>query len=251
MVLINKQQIKNCFAAAQASYPQYAIAQQQINQRLITLLAKSGVKHFDRVFEIGCGTGDLTDRLLNYATIEHFYLNDLYQSEVITQLLQQQPQIMFIAGDIEQLSLSEKFDLIASASTVQWLEDKPQFLQRCAAQLKADGTLLFNSFASDNLSEIRELTGIGLVYPQVEQWQQWLKASFTIQHLSVETIQLSFPSPLAVLQHLRNTGVTAIQKQFWTKQKLQRFIAEYQDRFSNKNGQVSLTYRPLYVVATK
>ncbi|OBW95271.1 hypothetical protein QV08_03435 [Gallibacterium salpingitidis] len=251
MALINKNQIKNRFAAAQASYPQNALAQQQINQHLIQLLAKTERRHFQQILEIGCGTGDFTARLLDYATVERFYLNDLYQSESITDLLRKQAHWQFIEGDIEQLPLSEKFDLIASASTVQWLEDKPQFLQRCATQLKAYGTLLFNSFAPDNLSEIRELTGIGLVYPQVEQWQQWLKSSFTIQHLSVETIQLSFPSPLAVLQHLRNTGVTATQKQFWTKQKLQRFVAEYQDRFSNKNGQVSLTYCPLYVVAVK
>ena len=251
MAVINKQKIKDHFATAQISYPQNALAQQQINQQLINLLAKTHYQHFDQVLEIGCGTGDFTRRLLDYAEIEHFCLNDLYQSDAITELLHQQHQLEFIGGDSESFCLTDKFDLIVSASTVQWLTDKQGFIAHCAAELKPEGILLFNSFAPNNLQEIRALTGVGLDYPDIDEWRYWLNQYFHIQHISVETIQLTFNSPYEVLQHLRNTGVTATQKQIWTKKKLQQFITDYTQLFSTPTQQVSLTYSPMYIVAER
>lgn len=250
----NKETIKSRFQAAQYSYPEAAIAQQQINQRLIDILATTNQTKFKNVLEIGCGTGDFTQRLANYAEIDNWLLNDLYQSDAVMQYLADQSwhsNVSFLLGDIEQIQLPHQLDLIVSASAIQWLNDKAMFLQHCAKQLNEKGILLFNSFAPDNLFEIRQLTGIGLVYPTLEQWQQWLERDFVIKHLSTETICLTFDSPLRVLQHLRATGVTATQQQFWTKRKLQNFIAEYQQQFTTKNGQVSLTYCPIYVMVEK
>ncbi|MFC0323310.1 malonyl-ACP O-methyltransferase BioC [Gallibacterium melopsittaci] len=252
MALIEKSKIKTCFQSAQQSYVTQALAQQQINQRLIQLLAKSGKSDFPTVLEIGCGTGDFTQRLANYANVEQWLLNDLYQSEAITQLItEKQLPAQFLLGDIEQIAVQQQCDLLCSASTVQWLTQQQQFIANCHQQLNEQGILLFNSFAPTNLYEIRTLTGIGLTYPTLEQWQRWLEDYFIVQELFTETIQLTFASPLEVLQHLRATGVTATQQQVWTKSKLNNFIAQYQEQFTLQTGQVSLTYCPVYVIAEK
>lgn len=256
MALIDKEQVAKRFQTAQFSYAQQAIAQQKINQRLIELLQTSGRHQFERVLEIGCGTGDLTERLIKAVKITELALNDLYFSDNVRQGLQQNryanvEQVRFIGGDIEQLTLTQQYDLIISASTVQWLHHKAAFLAKCAQHLNANGMLLFNTFAPNNLTEISTLTGVGLSYPTAAEWQQWLKPYFALEHLSTETIRLRFDSPLTVLRHLKATGVTAVEKTIWTKGKLQQFCQAYQQRYALADGSVYLSYVPMYFVVGK
>lgn len=256
MALIDKEQVAKRFQTAQFSYGQQAIAQQKINQHLIELLQTTGKHQFYRVLEIGCGTGDLSERLIKAVKITELDLNDLYLSDNIHQNLQQKrcanvDQVRFIGGDIEQLKLTQHYDLIISASTVQWLHHKEAFLAKCAKHLNVDGILLFNTFAPSNLAEISALTGIGLTYPTTQEWQYWLKPHFLLEHLDTETIRLRFDSPLTVLRHLKATGVTAVQKTVWTKGKLQQFCQAYQQQYALADGSVYLSYVPLYFVARK
>jgi hypothetical protein len=59
---------------------------------------------------------------------------------------------------------------------------------------------------------------------------------------------LQYPDPVAVLQHLRETGVNALAGSGWNKQQLHKFIRQYQEQFNGKKG-VILTYHPMYFLA--
>ncbi len=108
----------------------------------------------------------------------------------------------FIGGDIEQLTLTQPYDLdyfrFNSAVVTSC-----RLFSKCAQHLNANGMLLFNTFAPNNLTEISTLTGVGLSYPTAAERQQWLKPYFALEHLSTETIRLRFDSPLTVLCHLK------------------------------------------------
>lgn len=245
---IDKGLIKQRFSSAVLDYDQQAIAQQRIHQRIISLLPQMQRQHFSNALEIGCGTGGLTKLLMQHLQVEHWELNDLCDMQ--THLLEHLPEpFQFHCGDAEQLAFEKQYDLIASASVVQWFADKAGFIERCKVRLKTNGFLLFSTFTSDNLKQIKQLTGVGLTYPNLEDWQKWLSPEFEILALEQSEIVLHFDDPLAVLKHLKQTGVTATQQQGWTKGQLQAFCRQYQQNYTNSQQKVELTYSPLYVLA--
>ena len=90
-----------------------------------------------------------------------------------------------------------------------------------------------------------------LDYLSVEELQALLSPRFDILYAEEEVISLPFPTPQAVLKHLKQTGVTGTEKRMWTRSRLQSFCKEYTTRFSDAAGNVSLTYHPIYIIARK
>ncbi|MGV6989701.1 malonyl-ACP O-methyltransferase BioC [Testudinibacter sp. P80/BLE/0925] len=256
LAVLDKKRIGNCFAKALTSYDQQALAQQQINRRLADLLRRSGQRQFQSALEIGCGSGDLTRLLAQAYQVRSWCLNDL-NSTALAQAKQRlaTAEVQVLATDAERLdhtfALTQQFDLLVSASTVQWFQ-QPQRIIRLAQQaLKPNGCLLFSTFLPQNLSEIKHLTAVGLHYPTAEQWQAWLEPHFELIAQQQDTIPLWFEQPSAVLRHLQATGVTATNRTFWTKGRLQTFCHAYQQQFSRADGKVSLTYAPLLILAKR
>lgn len=248
---INKQRVAHCFSQALTTYDQQAFAQQQINEYLVALLVKQGKLDFSDVLEIGCGTGQLTSLLAQHLNIAHWHLNDLCDvKEKIGKILAGR-SYDFFQVDAEYHHFPTKYDLIVSASTLQWFNAPLGFVQRSADKLNSQGYLLLATFAPENLLEIRQLTGVGLNYPNLAQWQQTLQRDFEILHLHQQQIELAFNSPLQVLQHLKQTGVTALSQGHWNKAKLQRFMGDYQRLYALGQGKVRLTYQPIFILARK
>lgn len=245
---IDKRLIKRRFSSAVLDYDQQATAQQMIHQRLISLLAQIQHRHFADVLEIGCGTGGLTKLLMQYLQAEYWELNDLCDMQAHLQEYLPKP-FQFHCGDAETLSFEKKYDLIASASVVQWFADKAGFIERSPLWLKKHGFLLFSTFTSNNLKQIKTLTGVGLNYPTIDDWKGWLSPKFEILTLEQSEIVLYFEDPLAVLKHLKQTGVTATQQHGWTKGQLQVFCQQYQQNYTNSQQKIELTYSPLYILA--
>ncbi|WP_018651785.1 malonyl-ACP O-methyltransferase BioC [Actinobacillus capsulatus] len=255
MAKLDKPLIAQRFATHIMEYDEHAIAQQQINRQLVNLLAQTNKQCFRRVLEIGCGTGDLTQHLVREYQVEHLVVNDLsdvYQDCVLQKIGENRPLVSFefVVGDAECLAFEGQFDLISSASAVQWFEQPKTFVSQAANLLQPNGVLLFNSFTSENLAEIRQLTGVKLTYSSQEDWHSWLSKDFTELQITQQQIRLTFASPLAVLQHLRKTGVTAISTQTWTRKRLMEFSVKYQAQFSCEQG-VYLTYAPIFILGVK
>ena len=252
METIDRERIQHRFTRALTSYDSHADAQHRISRKLASLLPGPVGGHYGRILEIGCGTGSFTRSLMCQCRAEEWVLNDLCEGcrEKVSKLFPGYPP-RFIMGDAEVIPFPGKFDLIASASVFQWMKEPERFLGKLAGLLAPRGTLLFSSFAPGNLPEIKELTGKGLSYPAAGELAAWLAADFDICHYEEETILLTFNSPLDVLKHLKATGVTATGNGFWTKGMLASFCNRYREQFPAANNQVTLTYRPLYVVAVK
>lgn len=240
------------FSRALDSYDQHAGAQQQICRALTGLLSRYTGMHFRRTLEIGCGTGGFTRCLQASCVIDEWILNDLCQGchDRIARLFPGQSPL-FIPGNAEEIAFPGRFDLIASASAFQWMKEPDRFIHKLAAMLKPNGILLFNTFSPGNLAEVRQLTGKGLAYPSAEQLTGWLEEDFHLLHLREEAITLTFDTPANVLRHLKYTGVTATGNGSWTRGKQETFCHNYRELFHTNNNKVTLTYRPLYVLAVK
>lgn len=250
---IDKSQVAQRFAKAGQSYAQHAVVQKQICQHLIGLMQEYISKNsLDRVFEIGCGSGNLSHLLMQHFAIQQLFLNDLYPE--VQQHFQNDPKLKWWIGDIEQLDFPQSFDLVASSSALQWVGDLEAVFKNCADALTQQGYLCFSTFGQQNLQEIKALTGQGLDYLTLAEIQhKLLKQGFEILHLSENLEMLSFSHPKAVLQHLKATGVTATASQHrWSKQSLQQFYQGYQ-QFSQLDQmgqrQYQLSYHPIYCIA--
>lgn len=250
MPSINKQQVAQCFGKARWSYDQHAVAQQQIIQRLVALLTAQKTE-FERVLEIGCGTGMLSQQLITQFNIQQLVLNDLcadYQDCLAQKLPAERISYQF--GDAEQCDFAGEFDLIISASTFQWFENPAKFLQKAVKMLKNDGILLFNSFSERNLHQIRRLLKTGLYYPSEAEWRTDLEqAGFELIMFEKNEIMLEFAGIEAVFAHLNKTGVSAVDGMSWSEPRRAKLEYRYQQLCQTE--QLQLSYTPCYVLARK
>lgn len=252
-MVIDKNKIIRHFRKSTETYDENARIQQEIALHLAGLL-KSFVKNPpDCVLEVGCGTGFFTRELIKSHDIKHLYVNDLVNEMCSkTSKLLCIPDSYCLPGDIEVVELPILFDLIASASTFQWLDNPRATFGRLAEQLNKEGRLVFSTFGKENFSELRTVTGSnGMSYRSIEELQEYLAVHFDIRHVEEEKRILYFSDPLEILQHLRNTGVNAVNSgKNWTKSTLERFVSDYKYHFSDAGG-YPLTYHPIYFLCQK
>ncbi len=252
---VDKQLVRERFRRSLRAYDRHAGVQAVMADELLEELIRLKGRRYSRVLEIGCGSGTLSCRMVDTLEFDRFYANDLVAE--CRPLLEQQLSTChagaweFLSGDIESdLELPGELDLIVSSAAFQWLEDPHALLPRLHDRLSARGVLAFATFGPGNLREIREITGIGLCYPEAADWLRLLHDGFRLVHHREQTASYRFESPLAVLRHLRGTGVNAVTVRRWQRREIERFAASYWQRWGD-GASVSLTYHPLLFVAEK
>lgn len=249
----DKHLIRLRFARAAATYDQQAVVQRAVADRLLRLLAEHPGPPFRRVLEIGCGTGILTGGLLRrFAGLTSLYVNDLVPefAPLVAARVPPELHLEFLAGDIETIPLPGELDLVLSSSTLHWLADLPGLLARLHSRMNRHATLCFSLYGPRNLREVRELTGIGLEYHPLAAIKEMVAAHFTLLACREELLTYPAPDPLALLTHLRQTGVSGLAAPRWSRARLQDFVQGYRRRSSGPGGG-SLTYHPVYCLARK
>jgi malonyl-ACP O-methyltransferase BioC len=251
---LSKERIAHCFRQAIATYDLHATVQRRIGERLLDLAGQFPDIRCERVLEIGCCTGTLTELLCRRYPVGALFLNDLVSDFAQVVMARIPPDkaldIRPLFGDVEALSLPHDLDLILSSATFQWLADLPAFLPRLANALNDRGFLIFSIFGPGTLTEFTELTGVGLNYRSPEQIAGLLARHFNLEQTVTIRDQLFLPTPLAVLHHLRDTGVGGVRQYRWTSSTLKRFEQEYLIRFGTPQG-VPVSYTSTYFIARR
>ncbi|EGY51618.1 methyltransferase domain-containing protein [Neisseria shayeganii] len=241
--------VKSRFEKSFASYDAHAAVQADISAELFAQWQRQRPQA-GRLLELGCGTGNLTRRLAGLIGLENVYLNDLCRQSAGLTALFPAGCASFLAGDMESVALPQDLDAVVSASAVQWANDLPRLLGRCADSLKRGGWLVLSSFGPQHYAETKALTGIGLTYYSLEQYCDWLAPQFDIVCTQQTLRRLVFAQPSMVLAHMRHTGVSGVQRTPWSRRQLRAFEADYTARFGSGAG-VPLTYHPLLLLARK
>ena len=184
VMTLNKERIASCFRQAMASYDLHATVQRQVSGRLLALAGQSPAISYERVLEVGCCTGMLTEMLCRQQRVETLFLNDLvpdFGASVRARIPEgRMPHLLPLFGDIETLPLPDRLTLAISSATFQWLADLPGFLHRLAQALEKDGFLAFSIFGPGTLAEFTELTGVGLDYRSPEEIAGLLERDFVL-----------------------------------------------------------------------
>ena len=241
---LSKKLVKSHFSKSSSSYDDNSCVQALMAK---LLLEKLKDKDFDKILEIGCGTGRLSKLILDKCNFSKLLVNDLSKQMLLSckENLKENTnfsKVCFYEQDAEKLELSDCFNLIISNACFQWFENLNTVLLKLKENLKQDGTLCFSTFLKGNFKEIYQLTGLSLNYLDKEQLESIVKANF--KHCTIEYYQKveHFDTVKALLQSLKNAGVSGLSQRVWTKGQLQSFMQEYQRDYQDKEG-IPLTYQ--------
>ncbi|EFE6554067.1 malonyl-ACP O-methyltransferase BioC [Campylobacter jejuni] len=214
-------------------YEKHAKVQDFMGLKLCEILKDLKISHFEKVFEFGCGRGELSKKLQNFITFDEYLKNDILDFKENSNIL------IFDMNEISKQDLSkEKFDLIVSNATLQWLDLK-QIIPSLRDMLNQNGILLLSTFAEQNLKEIKQSTGFGLNYFSLNELEQIFKIYFNEVKITQELVELSFDNALDVFRHLKLSGVNSLG--FYPLNK--GFLKEFEEKFQNK-----LTYHPVFIL---
>lgn len=213
-------------------YERYSLAQKQVAKNLLDYMGKSNIfnTQINSIFEIGCGTGIFTKEYRKYFLHSDLILNDIFD---VREFIKDIDYNIFIQENIEELDIP-KSDLVVSSSVFQWIKDKDSLIRNIAENTD---NLCFSSYVSGNLIEIKNHFNISLDYLNIEEFKEILKKYFSSVKSYSETIKLDFEAPMAVLKHLKYTGVTGFQRTSISK------IKTFKDNI--------LTYEVAYFICQK
>lgn len=245
----DQRRVRQSFRRGLASYHDSAEAQAKIASDLVDRLMPHVSGNIARAFEFGCGTGHLTHTLFQQISIDWMMANDLVPEcgSAVRGTVD-----AFVAGPIETLSIPTDLNLICSASTVQWIPDHNQLLQRLCDHLAPGGLLALSGFGT---MQFRELLALGSSaaapgYCNAQDWAAKAPASLDILHLGQKPIVMWFEGALPLLRHLRKTGVNGQSREQWSRAKLTEFERLYAAKFG-RDGKLPLTYDPVWMIARK
>lgn len=247
--------VKRSFRRGFETYSDTASVQAQVAQTLAKMIVDhSPDATFEHAFEFGCGTGNLTRSLVGQAKIDELWLNDLVPAsrQVTDEAAPFVKKVQFLGGDVADLLLPRPVDLIASASTIQWIPDHAALLSHLGAFLAPGGLLAISGFGTSQYSELVKLGSVAGApgYRDAEDWAGVLPPDLELISRAQEKAVLTFPNARAVLKHLRRTGVNGQASSNWTRRQLAAFEGEYVERFGGSDG-VTLTYDPVWLLARK
>ena len=250
---MNKNLIKTRFSKAALSYENAAFKQKLMAEDLIGLIDPKLCAN--KVYEIGCGTGFLSELLLKKLDIKTLYINDIsslmlnYCEDKLLHLKENIPEIFFIEGDATCLSLKQSCDLIVSNAVFQWFVDFKKALLHIKSNLKQGGTLCFSTFLSGTCVELESLGLPCIKYLTEQELLSILEeCGFEIDIFELQKQSLIFENPYKLLKFFKETGTNSLISHQWTPGILKRFMREYEAKFKVPNG-VNLSWIPCYVKA--
>ena len=184
-------------------YNENALIQERVAQTLINLIKKGS--NYDKILELGCGTGLFTKKIFKNIPYKILDLNDIYDTK---KYFSENYYRKYIVGDMENIDL-ESYSLIVSSSCFQWAKNLKSFLNKLS---KSSNELAFSIYIDGNLKEIKEHFNISLNYFTALDIKEELCKIYSVVDFYEEEFNVEFESPYLALKHLKYTGVTGIAK---------------------------------------
>lgn len=271
--------------SAAGSYDTHAHVQRDMARRLAASL-KQWMSSKDvnkiNILEIGCGTGTLTEMLVNQWSCASITAIDLAPAMIqaaedrirlstlnmFDDIKGRSSHVRFLLADVEKWVLnapSESFDLIISNACFQWLSEPKKTLEQIGRLLRKDGLLAFATFGPDTFRELHasffeayrttemEPQRHGLSFQSADQWRELLKDTgfseirdkqycCTEEYASVRDFLLSVKAQGA------STSEAVRSRSHVPRRLFANMFKEYDNRFSTSGG-IAATYDLLFIQA--
>lgn len=234
-VIADTGKVSGRFAKASSTYDSYALAQQLIARRLSHRIEECRIPDRADILEIGPGTGYFTGcyaPMINAGKVDFVDISPVGPFGIFAnEHYHQEDAELWISR------CSGHYDVILSASAIQWFADVSSFFANCARILKPGGFIAVSTFAPGNLAELDAVRPSPLLYPSVTELKRIISRHFSDVAIEETKIELHFESHRQMLMHLKHTGVAGSAASGGTG-----------------NGDMlrsirTLTYRPVFIVA--
>lgn len=225
------------FSKAAPTYDNNALIQNLIAGRLADLLSKSDICSREnlKALEIGPGTGLFTKLWSEIIKTKRVDFIDITETKHF-RLFENEN---YFKEDAEEwiMKCESKYDLVLSASAIQWFTNIPLFFKNIYSHLEDGGVMLVSSFLPGHFGQLDLFRPSPILYPDIESLREALSDFSTIE-IFTERHEMNFNSTRDLLMHLKFTGVGGSSS-----------TGQYSEIL--KSGINSLTYLPVYIIATK
>lgn len=224
------------FSKASGSYDTNAIAQYAAAIKLADLLKECNPPTGGKILEIGCGTGLFTREYARFLKPMEATFVDITEVGPFGIA----PTEYYFTEDAEEWIEKQtgKWDIILSASAIQWFADLPRFLKQCNRILKPGGLIILSSFLPGNMEELDGLRPSPIHYHKADKLKEWMQHYFSDTEILDDCIKVEFQSVREMLMHLKHTGVAGSAPGSGLSIKKMSHLR-------------SLTYRPVYIKGRK
>lgn len=203
--MMDKERISHSFASAASAYDRHAVVQRQAALHLAQRITARW-PHLSSVFEIGCGTGNLTARMVHAYPHADILATDL--APAMLQACQRHigSQARYAQLDGETADCTG-FDVVASSLAFQWFDDQAAAMARLRQQCPrlAIATLLDGTFAEWKAAHAQ----LGLqdgVLPFMNEARLRSLCDEMGAQCEVETLQESYPHAMDFVRAIKGIG---------------------------------------------
>ena len=163
-MLLNKTSIQKSFSRQAVEYNNNSGLQKNIAEKLLEKITYSDPSC---ILEIGCGTGNLTNLLLEKYPSTPLHAIDLAPG-MVRVVKKNNENVNTRVADAEDLPFSDQaFDLIVSSTALQWMSDLTKVLNEVKRCLRGDGQFIAALFGGKTLFELKESYALAFkqIYP--------------------------------------------------------------------------------------
>ena len=246
------------FARAADSYDDSAFLQREVGERLLERLELMRLQP-DRVLDLGCGTGKISEAMLT-----RYRKAQVIGLDLALPMVQKTRQCgswlrkpAGICADVARLPLqADSIDMAISNLMLQWCNDLPAVFGELARVVRPEGLLMFSTLGPDTLKELRASWGAVDGYSHTSRFVDMhdvgdalLQAGFRDPVVDMEVITLTYAEVKGLLRDLKGIGAnnaTAGRNRGLTgKQRMQDFYQAY-EQFLLPDGKYPATYEVVY-----
>ncbi|SFS30907.1 malonyl-ACP O-methyltransferase BioC [Marininema halotolerans] len=250
-------------------YDQVAVVQQRMAHRILETLDEQGAEP-ERILEIGCGTGYLTQLLGERFPNAKYTVIDIAENmiKLARKRVNEGLTIQFVVGDVEdQTWEAESFDLIVSNATVHWLTRPECTLINLSKALKPGGLFVASTFGPDTLGELDQIyqnLSLNESYPEQrryrfqspEEWVRMMDEADIEGDYAVCWHRIHYPETVSLLGAIQRMGADYIhteEEQLHGQNDTVRVVVEdhYDRIYRTREGGVYATYQLVQIYGQK
>ncbi len=209
-----------------------------------------------RILELGCGTGFLTENLLQRFTRARIDALDISASmiEQARREMADDARIGWHTCDVWNYQAGAVYDLIASSSSLQWMQPLDRLFVRLASMLKPEGRFLCSLMVEGTLGDLHRLRrdiAPGKLprspLPTIAETVASLQiANLRVSRSREEILQTEHTSTEDFLRSIKELGFTggplAMSSRVLTRSELKRLIERYSEECALPGGKVAANY---------
>jgi trans-aconitate 2-methyltransferase len=130
------------------------------------------------VLDVGCGTGRVTEAVLELVSDGRVLAIDASQEMVDLAGERLGDRARVWRQDVLDLALEEPVDVVVSTATLHWVPDHDRLWRRLAAALRSGGILEIQCGGQGNIDRVRAVIDAVAAesFPRLEGWSPWVFA---------------------------------------------------------------------------